>query len=106
MAAYIVFIRLRTRDPEQLALYAKQAPAFMAGHAVRPLANFSGSCESLEGAAAEGAAILEFPTLAEAKAWYVSPAYQKACEHRYQGGDYCAMILEGVAPGPTKDGKG
>ena len=46
----------------------------------------------------EGAAILEFPTLAEAKAWYLSPAYQEARQHRFKGGDYCAILVEGAAP--------
>lgn len=102
MAAYIVFTRLRTRDPAELALYAKEAPAFLAGHAISWLARFGTPCETLEGPEAEGAAILEFPTLAEAKAWYASPAYQDASQHRYRGGDYCAILVEGSAREATK----
>jgi uncharacterized protein (DUF1330 family) len=97
MAAYIVITRLRTRNREQLDLYAKQAPVFMAGHAATWLARFGGHCESLEGPQVEGGAILEFPTLAEAKAWYDSPAYQEACQHRFRGGDYSAVIFDGPA---------
>jgi hypothetical protein len=44
MAASIVFSRWRSRNPDQLALYAKQAPAFFAGHNVKFLARFGG-CE-------------------------------------------------------------
>src|SRR6202043_52513 len=98
MAAYIVFTRLRTRNPAELALYAKEAPVFLAGHAINWLARFGSPCEPLEVPQAEGAAILEFGTLAEAKAWYESPAYQEASQHRFRGGDYCAILIEDSAP--------
>jgi uncharacterized protein (DUF1330 family) len=101
LAAYIIFTRLRTRNHSELDLYKKQAPVFLAGHSIKWLANF-GSCEVLEGAAVEGVAILEFPTFAEAKAWYESPAYQEASLHRFNGGDYSAIIVEGVAPVAVK----
>jgi hypothetical protein len=42
--------------------------------------------------------MLEFPTFGEATAWYNSPAYQVASEHRFMGADYRAIIVEGVAP--------
>jgi Domain of unknown function (DUF1330) len=53
MPAYVVITKTRTRNPAELALYAKEAPAFMAGHAATFLARF-GACETVEGAAAEG----------------------------------------------------
>jgi uncharacterized protein (DUF1330 family) len=98
MAAYVVITRFHTRNPAELAQYAKEAPGFLAGHAVRFLARFE-SCEVVEGPGAEGVAILEFPTVAEAKAWYASSAYQRASKHRYEGGDYGVIIVEGSAPG-------
>lgn len=101
MAAYIVITRLRTRNPAELALYAKEAPAFMTGHAVKFLARF-GPCEVVEGAGVEGVAILEFPTPAEARAWYASLAYQAASQHRFLGGDYSAVIVEGADPKAEK----
>jgi uncharacterized protein (DUF1330 family) len=94
MAAYIVITRVRTRNQAELALYAKEAPAFLAGHNVKFLARF-GPCEVVEGPGIEGVAILEFPSLAEAKAWYASPAYQTASQHRFLGGDYSAVIVDG-----------
>ena len=100
MATYVVITKTRTRDAGELALYAKQAPVFMAGHAATFLARF-GACEVKEGAAVEGVAIIEFPTLAEAKAWYESPAYQEASQHRFRGGDYDIVIVEGVAAAPS-----
>ena len=43
--------------------------------------------------------MLEFPTFREARAWYDSPAYQAASEHRFNGADYRAIIVEGVQAG-------
>jgi uncharacterized protein (DUF1330 family) len=40
--------------------------------------------------------IVEFPTFAEAKAWYDSPAYREVRRHRFLGSDYRAVIVEGV----------
>jgi len=94
MAAYIVFTRVRTRNPVELKLYADQAPHFLAGHNIKWLAHF-GHCEVKEGGGIESIAILEFPTLAEAQAWYASPAYQEASQHRFRGGDYSTIIVEG-----------
>lgn len=36
MSAYVVMIRERTTDPEQMSIYAKQAPLAREGHAVTP----------------------------------------------------------------------
>jgi len=96
MTAYIVFTRIRTRNPAELKLYAEQAPVFMAGYTVKRHANF-GPCEALEGPEVEGVAILEFASLEAARAWYGSPAYQGASRHRYLGGDYSAVLVEGLA---------
>ena len=95
MPAYIVFTREKTRDQAELDTYTKEVPAAMPGHKLTPLAVY-GKFESLEGAPIEGAVILEFPTIAEAKAWYDSPAYQHAMRHRHLGADYRAFIVEGM----------
>lgn len=96
MTAYVVITKTRTRNQSELELYAKYAPAFMAGHPATYLARFGG-CEVKEGAAAEGVAIIQFPTFEDAKAWYESPTYQEASQHRFRGGDYNIVIVEGIA---------
>lgn len=98
MAAYVVVTKLRTRNRAELDAYATQAPAFMSGHACKRLAYFTNPCEVVEGPSLESVAILEFASMAEAKAWYESPAYQEASKHRYQGGDYGMLIVEGSSP--------
>jgi uncharacterized protein (DUF1330 family) len=97
MAAYIVFTRLHTRSTDELARYAKLAPSFLSGHNIKWLAPFGSSLEVLEGAAVEGIAILEFPTIDAARAWYTSPAYQAANRFRFQGADYGAILVDGTA---------
>ena len=44
----------------------------------------------------EGVVILEFPSFAEAKAWYDSPAHREVREHRFRGADYRAVIVAGA----------
>jgi uncharacterized protein (DUF1330 family) len=95
MAAYIVFTRERLRDPVEFGAYGEKAGGTLAGHIAKPLA-FYGAHETLEGAPIEGAAIVEFPDTAAAKAWYGSPAYQDAVKHRFAGADYRVFITEGL----------
>jgi uncharacterized protein (DUF1330 family) len=98
MPAYIVFLRDRTTDPAELATYSREVPATLQGHPVKILAAY-GKYEVLEGSAVEGGVLVEFPTFAEAKAWYDSPAYAEVRQHRFHGAEYRAVILEGLAPG-------
>ena len=96
MPAYVIFTRERTIDPAEMATYGAMVPATLAGHSPTMLALY-GKFEMLEGDPIEGAVVMQFPTLAEAKAWYDSPAYQEAAAHRHAGSDYRAFIIEGVA---------
>ena len=95
MAAYIVFTKEREHDAEAMSAYAKAAGGTLTGHAGRPLA-FYGKSVSLEGPPIEGAVIIEFPSVEEAKAWYASEGYQEARKLRFQGGDYRVFITEGL----------
>ncbi len=95
MATYMVFIRQSTRDPAELQTYSEQVSATLAGHPVTVLAAY-GRHEAVEGPEVEGVVILEFPSFAEAKKWYDSPAYRQVREHRFRGADYRGVIVEGV----------
>lgn len=95
MSAYVVYVRDRITDPEEFSKYEETAPAASAGHTVKPLA-FYGAIDTLEGAPVDGAAILEFETVAEARALYASPLYQEAVKHRLRGAEYRVFIIEGV----------
>jgi uncharacterized protein (DUF1330 family) len=97
MSAYVVMIRERITDAAELDRYKELAPAARGNHAITPLA-FYGKLDQLEGAPADGVVILEFPSMAEARAWYDSPAYQTALAHRLRGAEYRVLIVDGVAP--------
>jgi uncharacterized protein (DUF1330 family) len=73
------------------------APAALAGHPIT-FRIAHGHKEVVEGPDFEDVMMLEFPTFWEARAWYDSPAYQAASEHRFKGADYRAIIVEGVPP--------
>ena len=96
MAAYVVITREKTRNAAQMDQYKKLAPASFQQHPATFRA-IHGRHEVLEGPAVEEIIILEFPTYDEAKAWYESPEYQAACEHRFRAGDYRFIITEGKA---------
>jgi uncharacterized protein (DUF1330 family) len=96
MSAYIVFTREKTLDKLELATYSKDAPATLAGHAVKVLA-LNGSHEDLEGPSTEGTAIFEFPSIEAAKAWYNGSPYREVREHRLKGATYRVTLVEGVS---------
>jgi len=94
MPAYVVFTREKTRNTAQLEHYKQLAPASFQQHPVTFLVRH-GRHEVLEGAEIEDILILEFPSYEEAQAWYHSPEYQSASDHRFQGGDYRCILTEG-----------
>ena len=100
MSAYVVFIRETTTDAAEMQLYAQTAPAARAGHDISRVA-FYGTLDVLEGSPAEGVAILRFNDMDAARAWYNSPAYQEAREHRFKGADYRVLLVEGSDVTPT-----
>jgi uncharacterized protein (DUF1330 family) len=95
MVAYGVFTRERTTNQAELDTYARKAPGAAKGHNLSFLALY-GKHEVLEGPTMEGAAVLRFPTIEEARRWYDSPAYQEAAKHRHAGAEYRVFIVEGA----------
>ncbi|MET0363786.1 MAG: DUF1330 domain-containing protein [Sphingobium sp.] len=94
MPAYAIFIREETTNADELKSYFEKVGSTMQGHALTPLA-VSSDVEVLEGGPVENIVILQFPTLAEARAWYDSPAYQEVLGHRLAGGKYRGLLVEG-----------
>jgi len=97
MAAYILFIRDEpVHDAAAMAEYQRlNRERGSGGFDVKRLA-FYGATEALEGPAADGVVVLEFPTVEEARGWYHSPGYQEAVQHRLKAASYRVMIVEGV----------
>ena len=96
MTVYMVFEREKTTNSDELTLYAQKVGAARGNHAMTALA-YNGTLDVLEGGPIEGVVILSFPTAAEARAWYDSPAYQTALAHRVAGSDHRVFIVEGKA---------
>lgn len=95
MSAYFVFTREKTLDPAEMAIYQEKIKPTVGTFDMKPLAVY-GKQEVLEGPAIEGVVIIEFPTTADALAWYRSPAYEDAMVHRYRGAEYRAVLVEGI----------
>jgi uncharacterized protein (DUF1330 family) len=95
MSAYLLFIREKTIDQSELEAYWAKIRATMAGHPIKVLAAY-GRHVTLEGPEVEGVVVAEFPSVEEARAFYDSPAYQEAAQHRFRGAVYRGLIVEGV----------
>ena len=102
MPAYMLFIREGAiHDQAEMDIYSRMTRQNPPDPKLVPLVVY-GAMEAIEGAAADGIVILQFPTVEDAKAWYNSPGYQAAAAHRMKGANYRAMIVEGLpikAPG-------
>ncbi|WP_091740960.1 DUF1330 domain-containing protein [Phenylobacterium immobile] len=94
MSAYIIAIRDETTDAEGMAAYSAAVGAARRPDMKALAAN--GRVEALEGAPAEGVVLLEFPTFEDAKAWYDSPAYQAAREHRLGAATFRFLLIQGL----------
>jgi uncharacterized protein (DUF1330 family) len=90
----IVFLESVT-DPVELAEYRRIGlPTLEAAKAKFLVRN--GRFEMLEGPAPQGVLLLEFPSMEDATAWYGSPPYQEALQHRFAGARCRALFVEGV----------
>jgi uncharacterized protein (DUF1330 family) len=97
MPAYVL-VDVDITDPETYRQYrAQAAPIVMAAggkYVVR-----GGQTETLEGDwGLHRTVLLEFPSVAAAKAWYSSPAYQKVLPLRLKATRSKLAILEGLDP--------
>jgi len=95
MSVFVVFTRDRMRDPEEFKTYSQKSAAARGDHPIKAHAYY-GRVDVLEGPPVDGVVIVEFPDRAAALAWYESPAYQEAKEHRVKAADYRVMIVEGL----------
>jgi uncharacterized protein (DUF1330 family) len=102
MSAYFVFIREKTLDEGELERFWESVQGAMQGRDIKLLAAY-GHHEVFEGPATEGVVIAQFPSMDAAKAWYNSPAYSEARQHRLKGSVYRAILVEGVPPAGSPD---
>jgi len=96
MPAYVV-VQIRVRDPEIYERYRRLAersiPVYGGRYIVR-----GGATTTLEGTWAPSRFVmLEFPTAAQAHAWWDSPEYAEAKRLRQASADTEMLVVEGIA---------
>jgi uncharacterized protein (DUF1330 family) len=96
MAAYAIG-RVEMRDPSWLQEYGPKTAALVAQHGGKFLVR-GGAMEQLEGTGQLPSVIvvLEFPSMAQAKAWYNDPQYAPLIKLRQTGSDLDLVLVEGV----------
>jgi uncharacterized protein (DUF1330 family) len=96
MPVYMLFIRERPiRDKAEMETYSRMNREGPRDPKMKVLSVY-GAIEAIEGNAPDGMVMLQFPTAEDAKAWYNSPSYQAAMQHRLKGADYRVMIVQGL----------
>jgi uncharacterized protein (DUF1330 family) len=99
MPAYFVYICQEVIDRNALETYWSKIGATLEGYHPKNLAAYT-PFEQLEGEAVDGVAVIEFPSVEIAKAWYDSPAYRAIRHHRQNGARYIGLLVEGGALPP------
>jgi uncharacterized protein (DUF1330 family) len=96
MAAYAIG-RLEMRDPSWLQEYGPKTAALVAKHGGKYLVR-GGAMERLEGIGQLPSVmvVLEFPSMAQAKAWYHDPEYAPLIKLRQTGSDLDFILVEGI----------
>lgn len=87
--------RIDLTDPERYARYAAVTPAIAAKHGGRFIVR-SGRFEAKEGAARARNVVIEFPSYADALAFYDDPEYQAALPDAIGGSEREMIIIEGL----------
>lgn len=100
MSAYLIVYReTPITDPEAIAKYSQSnrdnAAYFQSEFHAQPLVVY-GRSEAPEGANPDGITMMKFPTYADAKAFYESPAYQQVIPFRQQAAEWRVVIVEGL----------
>jgi uncharacterized protein (DUF1330 family) len=97
MSAYVV-VQIAIHDPAAYERYKELAPASIAAYGGRYVVR-GGASEVLEGSWQPGRlVVLEFPTAAQARAWWGSPEYAPAKAVRQRCARTEMLLIEGIAP--------
>lgn len=97
MTAYVI-AEVDVHDAATFEEYRKLVPATIAQYGGRYVVR-GGACETKEGGwAPKRVVVLEFPTVAQANAWYHSPEYAPALALRHKAAHSRMVIVEGMSP--------
>lgn len=96
MKGYVIVNVSEIHDPAAYETYRPIAGATVAAHGGRFIVR-GGDAERFEGEGPAGRnVVIEFPSLAAAKAWYASPEYQDALKIRLAASTGSLLIVEGA----------
>ncbi|MCW3849580.1 DUF1330 domain-containing protein [Sphingomonas sp. LB-2] len=95
--AYMI-AELTVTDAAAFQKYAPQVPAILAPFGGHYLARGGKLVTLEEKVPGDRVVVIEFPSLAQAQAFYASPAYQAIAPLRHAAAHGPAYIVEGVAP--------
>src|SRR5215471_21017944 len=99
MAAYMIALNRTVHDLQKLEAYWKAAGPTFEGRGAKPLSSYTPVTALELMGPLEGVVLIEFPDVAAAKAWYESPAYQNAKQHRDGAADAEFFIVDsGLVP--------
>ncbi|MFP1645412.1 DUF1330 domain-containing protein [Pontitalea aquivivens] len=101
MPGYLIF-ELRITDPEAWAEYRRIAGPVMAAGGGRFVVN-SDTAEPLEGGWSPALiSVVEFPSLAAARTFYDSEAYQRTIPLRQRAAAGCGILVDGFTPAEAR----
>lgn len=96
MPAYLI-ARIHVTDPERYKEYAALSPAAIAKHGGRFIVR-GGPVTTLEGPAEnDRIVVIEFPTMAQGKAFFSSPDYEHAKTKRKDAAQAQFILIDGFA---------
>lgn len=95
MSAYVIVYLENVSDPAALDEYRRLGVPTLQQAGAKVLVRY-GRFEAPEGPTPKGVVMLEFPTLEAAQAWYHSPTYQNALQHRLRGATCRVVMVEGT----------
>ncbi|MEM9965508.1 MAG: DUF1330 domain-containing protein [Asticcacaulis sp.] len=90
-----IIAQSRVTDPESFAKYVEGTKPAAEKHGMRPVAR-GGRSQVLEGRGHARVTVLEFDSYEDALAYYNSPEYQAAREHRLNAAEFDMVVVEGV----------
>jgi uncharacterized protein (DUF1330 family) len=89
-----IIVRVDVKDPEAYARYAAATADAVKKYGARPLVR-GGKHEALEGTARTRNVVMEFDSYDQARAYYHSPEYQAARQHRIGAAEGEFVLVEG-----------
>jgi uncharacterized protein (DUF1330 family) len=98
MPAYVI-VDVDVKDPETYKEYRAKAAPTVAAAGGRYVVRGGAVTHVEPGWDVHRFVVLEFPSVAAAKAWYDSPAYRKVLPIRLRSTVSRLMIVEGLEPG-------